>query len=164
MREIFHTILRSKNRIEPVVINRTFEIPVTYPYKLEEMSLGQIADSLIISPAIFIISQSSPADSLSKAELAANSADQISKELVRVRYNIYQRGSEYLVQVSSWKSKSKAESELKKYIENGFKAELVEESSADLGKYRKVIIGGFNSLEEAKNFLNQKQIKRISVL
>ena len=65
---------------------------------------------------------------------------------MKVRGNIYQRGSEFLVQVSSWKSKSAAEKDLKKYIENGFSAELIEESSRDIGKYRRVMVGGFKSL------------------
>src|SRR3990170_3256329 len=44
----------AKKRIEPVVIDRTFEIPVTYPYKLEKENVDQIPDSLIINPAVFI--------------------------------------------------------------------------------------------------------------
>ena len=146
-----------QKRVEPIVIDRTFEIPVTYPYKLEEVSLSQTADSLFISPAVFIAKQTSQTEGLSNTELIPNTDNEIRNELVRVQENIYQRGSEFVVQVSSWKSKSKAERELKKYIENGFKAELVEESSTDLGKYRKVIVGGFNSLEEANNFLNRNK-------
>ena len=60
-----------QKRVEPIVIDRTFEIPVTYPYKLEEESLSQTADSLFISPAIFIANQTSPDGCLSKAEFAA---------------------------------------------------------------------------------------------
>ena len=75
--------------------------------------------------------------------------------MLEVGENIYKRGSEFLVQVSSWKSKSKAEEELNKYIKKSFRAELIEESSNGLRKYRRVMVGGFDSIEEAENFLNQ---------
>jgi cell division septation protein DedD len=135
------------------VIDRTFEIPVTYPYKIAEEILVQTPDSLIINPAVFIVRQTSPTDNSANAESIPLSDNEIVTKLVRVQENIYKRGSEYGVQVSSWKSKLKAEKELKKYIDNGFHAELIEESTSDLGKYRKVIVCGFNSIEEAKNFL-----------
>ena len=143
----------TKKRIEPIVINRTFKIPVTYPYKLGEESLNQTPDSLIINPAVFIEQQTLPTDAVSNTELVPTSDIQ----LVKVHQNIYQRGSEYFVQVSSWKSKSKAESELNKYIENGFHAELIEEYSSELGKYRRLMVGGFSSIDEANNFLNKNK-------
>lgn len=149
--------VETKKRTEPIVIDRTFEIPVTYPYKLVEGSLSQIPDSLIINPAVFISKQISSSNSLSNTVLIPISDNEISNELVRVQENIYQRGSEFIVQVTSWKSKSKAEKELKKYIENGFRAELIEESSSNLGKYHRVMIGGFNSIDEANNFLNKNK-------
>ncbi len=126
---------------------------MTYPYKLEEEELSQIQDSLIISPSVFITKQTLPTDAVSNTELVPTSDIQ----LVKAHQNIYQRGSEYLVQVSSWKSKSKAESELNKYIENGFRAELIEEYSSELGKYRRLMVGGFSSIDEANNFLNKNK-------
>ena len=147
----------AKKRIEPVVIDRTFEIPVTYPYKLEKENVDQIPDSLIINPAVFIRKHTLQADDLSRSELIPSSGNGISNELVRVKENIYQRGSQFIVQVSSWKSKSKAERELRKYIENGFRADLIEESSNDLGKYHRVMIGGFNSIVDANIFLNKNK-------
>jgi len=149
----FSQTVATQKRIEPIVIARTFKIPVTYPYKLEEEGLGQIPDSVIINPSVFIIKPTLPTNAVINTELIPTSDIQ----LVKVQQNIYQRGSEFLVQVSSWKSKAKAESELEKYIENGFHAELIEEYSSELGKYRRLMIGGFKSVDEANNFLNQNK-------
>ena len=149
----FSPTVANQKKIEPNIIARTFKIPVTYPYKLEEEELSQIQDSLIISPSVFITKQTLPTDAVSNTELVPTSDIQ----LVKAHQNIYQRGSEYLVQVSSWKSKSKAESELNKYIENGFRAELIEEYSSELGKYRRLMVGGFKSFDEANNFLNKNK-------
>ncbi len=149
----FSPTVANQKKIEPNIIARTFKIPVTYLYKLEEEELSQIQDSLIISPSVFITKQTLPTDAVSNTELVPTSDIQ----LVKAHQNIYQRGSEYLVQVSSWKSKSKAESELNKYIENGFRAELIEEYSSELGKYRRLMVGGFSSIDEANNFLNKNK-------
>lgn len=142
-----------QKKIEPNVIARTFETPVTYPYKIEEEVLGQIPDSLIISTSIFTSKQTVATDANTNTELIPTTEN----DLVKVQQNIYQRGSEFLVQVSSWKSKSKAESELKKFIENGFRAELFEEYSREIGKYRRLMVGGFKSIDEANHFLNQNK-------
>jgi hypothetical protein len=143
----------AQKKIEPNVIARTFEIPVTYPYKIEEEVLGKIPDSLIISASVFNSNQTFITEAKNNTEMIPTPGD----ELVKVQQNIYRRGSEFLVQVSSWKSKSKAESELNKFIENGFHAELIEDYSREIGKYRRLMVGGFKSLEEANNFLNKNK-------
>jgi cell division septation protein DedD len=77
--------------------------------------------------------------------------------MTKFRGNVFQRGEEFLVQVSSWKSKVKAESEHAKFRDAGYAAELVEYHSRELGKYHRVMIGGFKSYDEAKEFLKQKK-------
>lgn len=144
-------------RIEPNVIARTFEMPISYPYKKEESVIITSSDSLIISPAVYAVKQNLPANGVSEKESNQNVANENSNELIKVGENIYQRGSEFIVQVSSWKSKSKAEEELNKYIENGFSAELIEEYSSEVGKYRRIMVGGFKSLDEANSFLNKNK-------
>ncbi len=146
-------VVESKKHSEPIIISRTIDFPISYPISKNGQSDEQSPDSLIISSSVFPAELSIKMQSQIEEDLVLIETKQADDKMVKVRGNIYQRGSEFLVQVSSWKSKSAAEKELKKYIENGFSAELIEESSSDLGKYRRVMVGGFNSLDEAKNFL-----------
>ena len=148
-------VVESKKLSKPIIINRTVEFPVSYPVSKNELSDGQTPDSLIISSSVFAANLIANERNQSGEDLLSDEIKQTTEELLKVRGNIYQRGSEFLVQVSSWKSKSAAEKDLKKYIENGFSAELIEESSKNIGKYRKVMVGGFKSYDEANNFLNQ---------
>jgi hypothetical protein len=151
------SVVASKEKITPQIISRTYEIPVSFPYEKGKLFLSSIEDSMLISPTVFTVKQNLSDISEREVGLDQNTATANAGELLEVGDNLYKRGSEFVVQVSSWKSKSKAEEELKKYIENGFRAELVEESLSGLGKYHRVMVGGFNTIEEAENFLNQNK-------
>lgn len=65
---------------------------------------------------------------------------------------IFSDGNLYCVQVSSWKNHSIAERELKKLLDNGHKAFIVEAQpfGERKGTWYRVRIGYFNSLDEAK--------------
>lgn len=145
--------IEAKKSVQPTIIERTSGITGIYPAAGE---FQQVADSMIISSEALAAKQNEQKESLT-SEITPSSSitnEQITK-LVKVQGNIFQRGDEFVVQVSSWKSKSVAEREVNKFNENGFKAELMESKSSDVGKYYKVMVGGFNSLDDAKNFYNQ---------
>lgn len=150
-------MIETKKRVEPVIIARNDEIPVTYPYDKSDIRLSKITDSLIISPMAFIAKQNTTEQSLSKEEIIPGEVKKADIKLIRVQSYIFQRGLEFIVQISSWKSKSKAESELKKFTELGYPTELMDYYSRELGKYHKVMVGGFQSLDDARNFLNQNK-------
>jgi hypothetical protein len=150
-------IVELKKRKVPIIISNTFKFPVTYPYKKDVSNVKQTPDSMIISPLLLSMKQNSVRQSSSEQEILSDLTRGNKNQIVKIRENIYQRGFEFVVQVSSWKSKSKAENEVKKFKDNGFPTELVEYSSRELGKYHKVMVGGFNSIEEAKKFLNQNK-------
>ena len=61
----------------------------------------------------------------------------------------------YAVQVSSWKTKSIAMSEAKKYLDSGYDTFIEQTELNDKGTYYRVRVGGFKTLEEAENFLKK---------
>lgn len=64
---------------------------------------------------------------------------------------IFSDGSKYVFQVSSWKNKAKAESEVRKLKSKGFDAFIVEANVPERGgKWYRVRVGYFNSIEEAE--------------
>lgn len=64
---------------------------------------------------------------------------------------IFYDGSKYVFQVSSWKTKAKAESEVRKLKSKGFDAFIVEANVPERGgKWYRVRVGYFNSIEEAE--------------
>ena len=152
-----YQMIETKKHVDPVIIARTNEIPVTYPYDKADVRLSNITDSLLISPMAFNSKQNTMEQSLSREEIIPSEVEKLEVKLVRVQGNIFQRGSEFVVQISSWKSKSKAEGELKKFTELGYPTELMDYYSSELGKYNKVMVGGFQSLDDARNFLNQNK-------
>ncbi|MDZ7766890.1 MAG: SPOR domain-containing protein [Melioribacteraceae bacterium] len=79
-------------------------------------------------------------------------------EEVRVSNLIFRRGNEYNVQVSSWRSSIKANDEVKRLRSQGHDAFVVQAYLPSKGgTWHRVRIGGFNSVDEARNFLNTNQ-------
>jgi cell division protein FtsN len=75
----------------------------------------------------------------------------------RISDKIYFDGTNYFIQVSSWPSKSKAETEVNKYRFSGVKTFIVEVYLPQKGgKWYRVRIGSFKSEQEARNFINKK--------
>jgi nucleoid DNA-binding protein/cell division septation protein DedD len=75
----------------------------------------------------------------------------------KISENIFQDGNYYSVQVSSWKAKSKAQSEVARFLKSGRQALLVEAQIPGRGIWYRVRITGFNSVEEAEKFLTQNR-------
>ena len=73
----------------------------------------------------------------------------------RIKGYIYKYENMYAVQVSSWKSKSIAISEAQKFLKAGYNAFIEKTELGDKGTYYRVRVGGFNSLEEAEDFLKK---------
>ncbi|MFA3781556.1 SPOR domain-containing protein [Melioribacteraceae bacterium 4301-Me] len=79
---------------------------------------------------------------------------------IRVSNLIFFDGSKYNVQISSWRNIVKAQQEVSKLKKSGLNAFVIEANLPDKGgMWYRVRVGGFNSKEEAENFLNNKTKK-----
>ncbi len=140
------------NKIEPTIIDRTISNQWVISYPRVEKNIDPPNDSLIIAPSIFMKDKveevPSPPDTISNSMISGNIP-----ELQMVADNIYKLGDEYIVQVSSWKSKAKAEKESKKVQLKDHPVNVIEYNSPSLGTVYRVRVGGFKSFNEANKFL-----------
>lgn len=75
----------------------------------------------------------------------------------KISENIYQDGNSYSVQVSSWKSKPRAQAEVARFLKAGRQAVLVEVEIPGRGIWYRVRIKGFASTQEAERFISQNR-------
>lgn len=140
-----------KSKIQPNIIERNSS---------DELSQNSVAgiypstilDSEIISPSVFLVTQDSISNRGS-SEQGNEKMIYLSNKLEKVGGNIYKSGEEYYVQVSSFRFKKTAEKEAEKLINKGFKVNISESNYAEIGKVYRILIGGFNSLTEANEFV-----------
>jgi hypothetical protein len=138
-----------------VVIERSFDNPVTYPYEkgMFTGTYNAISSEVLNQPA-------SKADQKTENVSAGNDVSRtpdIREPLPakRIKGYIYQYEDGMIaVQVSSWKSRSIALSETQKFLDSGYDA-FVEQTEITSGTYYRVRIGGFKSLAEAEEFLRK---------
>lgn len=142
-----------EKKFRPVIIEPNYNIPISSNNELK----SEVVDSLIINISPADMKPSSSLDSLTSEviELSTDDVGTTKNKFVRVQGYVYQRDDKYFVQISSWKAKSKAENEVKKFNDLGYNAELIIYNSSELGKYYKVMVGSFESIDEAKNFFKQ---------
>lgn len=67
-----------------------------------------------------------------------------------VKDNIFMDNGKYVVQISSWKNRAKAEQEVARYLKKGFQTFLAEAEVPGRGIWYRVRVGYFNTLEEAE--------------
>ena len=140
---------------EPKIIDRDYEVPVTYPYN----KAGQKA-----TPDSSASAKSKPENkqddlkTTPPAEKPGESLPEIREPVnaKRIGSYIYQYPEGVVVQVSSWKSRSIALSQVRKYRNAGYTAFAETSTIPDRGLYYRVRVGYFKSLSEAKSFLNGK--------
>ncbi len=132
-------------------VERTYDIPVTYPYKKGMMSeaYNAINDEVLNESGDINETLSSDNGTSGKVEIRSP------QPAARVKGYIYKYENMYAVQVSSWKSKSIAISEGQKFLDAGYNAFIEQTELNDKGTYYRVRVGGFGSLEEAENFLKK---------
>lgn len=207
---IAHQVVKTK----PAVIEREYDVPVTYPYevKITEAPKAEPAKETktesVVNPtsiptndklplvkndveASDIFSKNNPRNRISgktiqtqqqvqtsKSQTSAlkevpnkkdvvketpqvtskkkepiKEAKEPTKKTTLVRDNIYLEGSNYVVQLSSWKSESIADQEVARLKQKGIKAfktsAVVPQKG---GTWYRVKVGGFSSIEEASRF------------
>jgi len=90
---------------------------------------------------------------ITKVTAQTNLEYDISKES-NPKGTIFTDGNKYCFQVSSWKNKSKAESEVIRLKRNGHNAFIAEVNLPGRGLWYRVRIGYFNSIVETENYLS----------
>ncbi len=139
-------------RVQPIIIERSYEIPVTYPYdgtvNLSGFTFDPIA--LVQNEEIRDQAQNPP------PEVKQERISEISAVTpVKLKDNIFGYNDIIVVQVSSWKSLSKAKAEVAKYNAAGYNAFLDDANLQGKGTYYRVRVGNFKTLGEAEQFLRK---------
>ena len=143
----------SETRKFKTVIERSFDIPVSYPYQTGMFAgMYNAINDDILNPVI-----TEEPSVQQDTEVSGNSNSKVPeiRSVVpsnRIKGYIYQYNDRtFAVQVSSWKSRSVAVSETQKYLNKGYDA-FIEVTGLSGGTYYRVRVGGFKSLEEAEDF------------
>ena len=165
--EIVEETLPPIKRIDNATyIERTYDIPVTYPYLKPETEMKLIGLSLIdtkdVKPEQIIEDKKRPKKVVEtkppiKKEVAEEKptvsfpVKKPSGTPVQKAYNIYKYEDIYIVQVASLRKKNSAENEAAKYIAKGYNA-FLEEAIIDGVTWHRVRVGNFDTLDKAKQF------------
>jgi cell division septation protein DedD/nucleoid DNA-binding protein len=147
-------------------IERTYDIPVTYPYlkpETEMKVIGFVSTSSKDGKPEKIIEDKVPPKKnietkpLVKKEIVVEKptvsfpVKKPSGTAVQSAYNIYKYDDIYIVQVAAFRKKNSAEKEAEKHIAKGYNA-FLEEAIIDGVTWHRVRVGNFDTLEKAKQF------------
>lgn len=153
---------------EPLVIDRDYSVPVTYPYNRDSVSSQHETKNEAIqqteTPAVAALetsetfSKANPDNILNKGKVEKNQIHGDGLSTTKVSDHVFLENSKYIVQVSSWRSKLKAEQEVSSFSKKGYKS-FIEEAHlpAKGGSWYRVKVGYFNSLSEAESFLQRQK-------
>ena len=148
------------NNPPTVIIERDFEIPVTYPYVNDSAAVPAIDP---IDKNVFVQHEKIKDDSIGTilknqkneiVQVKKNVETKVNKvplSVVKFKEFIYKSGDKYLVQISSWSSEQKAIKHATYFKDKGFQTEI-EEVSLPKGIWYRVKVGNFNSENEAEKF------------
>jgi cell division septation protein DedD len=130
------------------VIERNYDVPATYPKdSLRETKSADIKNGEQLKNQNTITGELKP----DQSEITEPVNSQ------RIENFIYQYPAGMVVQVSSWKSKSVAVGEVKKYRTAGYTAFAETSEIPGVGVYYRVRVGYFKTLDEARVFANGNQ-------
>jgi cell division septation protein DedD len=173
-----HIVLKSNN---VNVISRSFDIPVSYPYKpkvnqttISEAPVPKIEEQNVIpekveekkpeqiKPEEKKVVEKKPENVDSKQISSQNNKiKEINKNILptgkslNVGNNIYKYENYFVVQVAAFRSKSISENEAGKYRNKGLNAFVESAEIPDRGIWYRVRVGNFSSKEEAQKFLEK---------
>ncbi len=165
--EIIEESLPPIERIDNATyIERTYDVPVTYPYLKPETEMKVIGLSLIdtkdvkpekiiedIKPPKKVVENKPPIkkEVAEEKPIVSFPVKKPSGTPVQSAYNIYKYEDIYTVQVASLRKKNSAENEAAKYIAKGYNA-FLEEAIIDGVTWQRVRVGNFDTLDKAKQF------------
>ncbi|GAB4295196.1 MAG: hypothetical protein Kow0098_17330 [Ignavibacteriaceae bacterium] len=132
------------------VIERNDAVPVTYPYDKDDIRLDVNFDSFVSSN----IKTSSETELDSKEIIYPVEKNKTTSE--QVVADIYKYDDSYVVQLAAFRDQNIAGNMVMKIRENGYDAFVEKADIPGKGTWFRVRVKGFNSLDEAKKFKNQK--------
>lgn len=145
------------------VVERDFDLPVTYPYP-KNIEIKKNAQSIFdIQKEAPVITKPDEPVKVPKeekpAETKADEKPQINNQpppgpIKRIDVNLFQYGNVYIVQVAAFRSNSVAENEAGRFRNKGYNA-FVERAEIDGSIWHRVKVGNFTNLEEAKKLAVQ---------
>jgi hypothetical protein len=149
----------------PVIIERDYKIPVTYPYTKDSNIVHPFdpIDKSVFSPSgnaknndsvTAPLLEKKKVDAPVKQTLPALVNKNIHTPDVKIKQFIYKSGNKYVVQISSWASKSRALEHAAHFTKMGYQT-AIEMANLDWGVYYRVRVGNFNSEIEAQKFYDK---------
>jgi nucleoid DNA-binding protein len=148
----------------PEIIERDFEIPVTYPYTKDsnivhpfdpiDKNVFAQTDNPTNNDSIGTNQNDQNNPNVPVQQTAKPNANTSQTPVVKVNNFIYRSGNKYLVQISSWSSKSKALDHASYFNKKGFQTEI-EMANLPRGTFYRVRVGNFNTENEAEKFYNK---------
>ena len=153
-------IKASKNKITNSIVNRTYEIPVTYPYPKGGDTLKSRNQPIVITSSDTTqaikeeLLQAEKKVEIKKTEqqVINTSTEQTKNPPEKVKEFIYKYDNVYFVQMSSWPSRTAAEQEAARYQRAGRTGIVEKAQISGRGTWYRVLAGKFNTLKEAEEF------------
>jgi nucleoid DNA-binding protein len=156
----------TQNNIPPVIIERDYDIPVTYPYT-KDSNVSPAVDP--VDKSVFNQNDSKKiGDSRETQQKIQNIPNEQVKQapennkltpvsaVVKNKDFIFQSGEKYIVQVSSWSTERAAIKHADYFKNKGYQTEVLK-TRLDRGTWYRVRIGYFNSENEAVAFYNKNR-------
>ncbi|MGA7722813.1 MAG: SPOR domain-containing protein [Ignavibacteriaceae bacterium] len=165
--------------IVPAVIERNYNVPVTYPYPknlkqkvfIEENILKPVPDNKKNADTKPEASKNNSVNAsnvlkknnIIKSDLHTLPVNKVTKisnvngNIKKIKDNIFQQSGNYIVQVSSWRSRSIADHEAAVYKAKGYMPYIEQADIPGRGTWFRVKIGDFKSISEAEKFSEQNK-------
>ncbi len=154
------------------VVDRTFEVPVSYPYNPGGDSLKSVTHAIDLTVPVITQQKENTADvNIKKEDMSSTNKPEPKKvekivetppvekpvgQAEKVKDFIYKYGSSYFVQVSSWRDKNIADKEVQKLQKKGRTAIIEGAKISGRGTWYRVLVGAFSTLKEAEDFKNKQ--------
>jgi hypothetical protein len=138
-----------------VVVERSYDIPVSYPYRAGMFGgVYKAINDDVLKPEITDESAGKLNTQTTAVETAKIPEVRSPLPSTRIKGYIYRyNDGTYAAQISSWRTKMIAVSETQKYLNAGYNA-FIEQTLLEGEAYYRVRVGGFKSLDEVEKFLN----------
>jgi nucleoid DNA-binding protein len=145
------TDLQNERTQNTTFIERSYVIPVTFPYEKSttEIQITGIDESILAKTE----EQTEKIQKVEKKSVLSPINKKLPETSKQVATNIYNYGNTFIVQVSAFRSKKDAQIEAARYTANGYNA-FTEDAIVKGRAWFRVRVGNFKTLEEAIKFRN----------